>query len=187
MACSLPFRRMIASAALSGLSAVVLFWPGVLQAEDPEALAEAANAVELAPNATRFGDIVASSELVTDEKTKKHYVRLVAMNTSKEREAYAKIEVNVTETEGSGEARVAPVAEVRFERTFRLVLQPGATDVHEIPVSAQLAKGLDEVQKRERAMDPENLGAVVPPLYRSYEALVRIPSAAEDAPEQAAG
>jgi hypothetical protein len=175
-----PVRLTITSALLSGLSALTLVWPAELHALDPEALAEAANGVELAPNAMRFGDLLASSELVTDEKTHRHFIRLVVENTSKEREADAKLEVNVLKWDSMPQARVEAPPELAYERTFRISLPPGERDVRELPVGAELARSLDAMHRRteQAALDSD-----APFVYRSYEALVRVPVEAESPPD----
>lgn len=171
---------VITSSALSGLSALVLVWPTTLHAEDPEAAAEVQNAIELAPNATRFGDIVASSELVTDENTKKHRIRFVAINTSSEHEADAKIEVNVMKMEVDPGSRVGPTPELADEQTFRIVLPPGERDVRELPVGAELAKSLKALEKRKKQAASGDPQVELPDVYETYEAIVRIPSEASE-------
>lgn len=168
---------MLCSATVSGLVALVVAWPVAIHAEDPEATADAANAVKLAPNATHFGDIVASSELISDEKTKKHYIRFVAQNTSEQREAYAKIELSVVKWASSPDSRVSPPPEVAYERTFRLVLPPGMSDVRDIAIGAQLAQSLEVIRQREKAMEAGDPNVELPPIFESYEASIRIPSA----------
>ena len=175
-----PARLIITSSLLAGLSALALIWPAELHAVDPEAQAEAANAVELPPNATRFGDIVASSELVTDDKTHGHFIRFVAVNTSQEREADARIEVNVLKWESAPESRVAAPPELAYERTFRISLPPGERDVRELPVGAELGRSLDALRQRKGSSETD-LDA--PRLNRSYEAIVRVPVEAEAIPD----
>ncbi len=170
-----PIRLFIASSLVSCLSAMVIAWPVAIHAEDPEAAADAANAEEIPIDGTQIGDIVATTELVKNEKTQRHFLRFVAMNTSKDHAVEANIEVNVVKWESSPESRVSPPPKVAWERSFHIVLPAGSRDVREVPLTTKLVKALaelDTLQKRMEAGDPD---LVMPPIFTSYEARVVAP------------
>lgn len=178
-----PLHLLVVSSALSCLSVLVLAWPAPLHAEDPKADVEARNAEELPADATRIGDVVATSELVADAKTGRPYVKLIAMNTSQQDHAYAELALDVVRTENNPMSRVSAEPEVAWTGTYKLMLPPGARDERAIPLGAELAKAIDRAQKPQKEARTSD---GFPPPVTSFGVMVRVPSGTAAADGEAA-
>jgi hypothetical protein len=178
-----PIISLLTSAVATCATVLSLAWPGVLHADDAERDASAQNEAEIPPGAARFGNLLAASELVKDEKSGKVRVRLIAVNTSDEEEEFAQLETRLEKYEYSPDSRGAPPPEVAWKRSTKIVLPPGERFEREYLLPPEIAKAIiaaDKAQKEQKP--PEADDEEPPPVTTSYHASLQ-----EFEPDEAAG
>jgi hypothetical protein len=144
-------RSLVASALVGCLATLAVTWPGTLHAVDEDEAAEAANEEEVPEGATQVEGVLATTEIVTDEKSDSVRVHLVATNPSKEHQV-AKLSVQVQQYEINPMARSAPPPEVRFEETAHIIVPPGERFEKDLLLPPDLAQAIRDSRKpREEA------------------------------------
>ena len=180
-----PIISLLTSAVATCATVLSLTWPGVLHADDAEGDAAAQNEAEIGPGAARFGNLLAASELIRDEKGGKVRIRLVAVNNSEEKEEFAQLETRVEKYEYSPDSRGAPPPEIAWKRNTKIVLPPGERFEREYLLPPEIAKAIiaaDKAAKDRQQKPPEAEEEAPPPVTTSYHAALQ-----EFDPDEAAG
>jgi len=139
-------RSLVASALVGCFATLSVTWPGTLHAVGEDDAAEAANEEDVPEGATQVEGVLATSEIIADEKTDTVRVHLVAANTSDEHQV-AKLAVQVQEYELNPMARSAPPPEIRFEETAHIIVPPGERFEKDLLLPPDLAQAIIESRK----------------------------------------
>ena len=142
-----PIIPVFVSALFTCATVLTLSWPNVLHADDAQRDAAAQNDAEIPTGAARFGNLLAASELVKDEKSGKVRVRLVAVNTSDEKEEFAQLETRLEKYEINPDSRGAPPPEIAWKRTTKIVLPPHERFEREYLIPPEIAKAIIAADK----------------------------------------
>jgi len=167
-----PVAIVVASAALSCAATLSVAWPSVLHADDDQKAAAAENEKEVPPGAAQFGNVAAVTELVKNKKGKDVRVRLIAYNTSKDREEIAQLDVRVERFVANPMSRSGPEAEIAWEESSKFVIPPGERLEREYVLPPAVVKAIQAAAKAS-AKKPKEDGP--PPVITSYQASVMRP------------
>ncbi len=136
-------RSLVASALVACCATLAVTWPATVQAVDEEDQAEAANDADVPEGATQVEGVLATTEIVKDEKSDAVRVRLIAANPTKEHQV-AKLAIQVQSYELNPMARSAPPPDVRFEETAHIIVPPGDRFEKELLLPPDLAHAILE-------------------------------------------
>lgn len=134
-------RPFLASTLVACAGTLALTWPGALHATGEDEGAEAANEARLPEGATRIDGLVASTEIVADEKGKRVRLHLVAHNPTQESQM-AKLAIVVERREINPMARSSPPGEVSFSEQAHVIVPPGERFEKDVYVPQELADAI---------------------------------------------
>jgi hypothetical protein len=144
----------------------------VLHADDDQKEAAAENEKTIPPGAAHFGNVAAVSQLVKNDKGKDVRVRLVAYNTSKDREEIAQLDVRVERFVANPMSRSGPEPEVAWQESSKFVIPPGERLEREYVLPPNVVKAIQAAAKASAKKPKKN---APPPVITSYQASVMRP------------